>query len=82
MATVTTSLAVCLAAAGWHAKSDMACDRVDLVEVNHFFDEKGQLVYEQLIFYDWSPTMNHFNVRAYRLLKSPVQSLYFPSLVI
>lgn len=73
MAAMTTSLAVCLAAAGLHNTAELACDKVDLVEVNHFYDEKGQLVYEQLIFYDWSPTMNHFNVRAYRLLKSPVQ---------
>jgi hypothetical protein len=28
-------------------------ESVDLVEVNHFYDEHGRLVFDQTIFYDW-----------------------------
>jgi hypothetical protein len=52
-----------------HAK----VDRVDLVEINHFYDEQGRLVFDQLIFYDWSAVEKRYNVRAWRLLKSPAQ---------
>jgi len=52
-----------------HAK----LDRVDLVEINHFFDEQGRLVFDQLIFYDWCAVQNRYNVRDWRLLKSPAQ---------
>lgn len=53
--------------------NDVAYDRVDLVEVNHFYDDKGHLVFDQIIFYDWSASRRRFNVRDWRLLKSPAQ---------
>ncbi len=52
-----------------HAK----LDRVDVVEINHFFDEQGRLVFDQLIFYDWCAVQKRYNVRDWRLLKSPAQ---------
>lgn len=42
----------------------VACDRVDLVEVNHVYDDNGKHTFSQLIFYDRG------NVRAWRLLKN------------
>jgi len=33
---------------------DVAREQVDLVELNHFYDEQGRLVFDQLIFYDWA----------------------------
>lgn len=45
-------------------------DEVDLVEINHFHDEKGRLVFDQIIFYDWCPVQHRYNVRDWRLLKS------------
>jgi len=48
-------------------------DRVDLVEVNHFYDEQGRLVFDQLIFYDWEPEKSAYVVRAWRLLKTRQQ---------
>lgn len=30
-------------------------DRVDLMEVNHFYDEQGRKVFDQVIFYAWNP---------------------------
>jgi hypothetical protein len=42
-----------------------------LVELNHFYDEQGHLVFDQIIFYDWSPADARHTVRAWRLVKSP-----------
>lgn len=49
-------------------------DHVDLVEVNHFFDTDGNFVLDQVIYYDWSPHQNRFDVADYRLFKSPMQT--------
>jgi hypothetical protein len=48
-------------------------DSVDLVEVNHYHDARGQHVFDQLIFYDWSSQKRRFQVRAWRLMKSDNQ---------
>jgi hypothetical protein len=48
-------------------------DEVDLVEVNHYHDARGQHVFDQLIFYDWSSQQRRFQVRAWRLVKSERQ---------
>jgi hypothetical protein len=53
---------------------ELARDRVDLCELNHFYNEHGQLVFDQLIFYDWCPVAGRFQVRAWRMVKSPWQS--------
>ena len=47
--------------------------RVDLIEWNHFIDDEGREVFQQLIFYDWSEQHRRFHVRAWRLIKSPSQ---------
>ena len=43
------------------------------MEVNHFYDEQGRLVFDQVIFYDWSPEHSRHMVRAWRLVKNPTQ---------
>lgn len=50
-------------------------DRCDLVEVNHFYDENGRHVFDQLIFYDYGELDGapHLHIRAWRLIKSPTQ---------
>jgi len=48
-------------------------DRCDLVEVNHFYDEEGRLVFDQVIFYDWCDSQCRYNVCAWRMLKRPAQ---------
>lgn len=58
---------------GLHPIDDVTVDEVDLIEVNHFYDEQGRLVFDQIIFYDWSGADNRFHVRDWRLLKSPAQ---------
>jgi hypothetical protein len=64
---------LCLAAASLNPHQKVAVDRVDLIEINHFFDEQGRLVFDQIIFYDWSPSDSRYNVRDWRLLKTPAQ---------
>jgi hypothetical protein len=48
-------------------------DACDLIEVNHFFDDQGRLVFDQAIFYDWSAGDSRYNVRAWRLVKHSSQ---------
>ena len=48
-------------------------DRCDLMELNHFYDEQGRLVFDQVIFYDWSDDDARHMVRAWRLVKHPSQ---------
>ena len=48
-------------------------ERVDLIELNHFFDENGRHVFDQVIFYQWSTTHNRYHVQAWRLVKDPAQ---------
>jgi hypothetical protein len=45
-------------------------DRCDVVEVNHFYDADGRLVFDQVIFWDWCDGAERHQVRAWRLLKS------------
>ena len=43
---------------------------VDKMELNHYYDDDGQLVFSQMIYYDWSRQDNRFHVIAWRLCKS------------
>ncbi|MFV1967096.1 MAG: hypothetical protein ACC628_16840 [Pirellulaceae bacterium] len=73
MGSTTSVFAWCLAAVCLNPVEKVAVDRVDLIEINHFFDEQGRLVFDQIIFYDWSPSDSRYNVRDWRLLKMPAQ---------
>ena len=73
MGTMSTTLAVCLTACSLHPVEKEAVDQVDLVEINHFYDEQGRLVFDQIIFYDWSSAQSRYNVRDWRLLKKTAQ---------
>lgn len=46
---------------------------VDLVEVNHYFDEAGKPVFDQLIYYDWDHQATRYSVIAWRLIKNSNQ---------
>jgi hypothetical protein len=62
-----------LAAIASNPPENVVSDRVDVIEVNHFFDEHGKLVFDQILYYDWSKADSRYHVRAWRLLKSPAQ---------
>ena len=64
---------VAILALGLSPPGNVAHDVVDLIEVNHFYDEHGRLVFDQVIFYDWAATEGRYNVRAWRLLKEKAQ---------
>jgi hypothetical protein len=66
-------LLLVVASLGYQPVNGVTRDRVDLVEVNHYYDELGRLVFDQVIYYDWSVKQSRFNVRAWRLVKKPAQ---------
>jgi hypothetical protein len=73
----TASTLVLLLTSLCHNGTDLVVgDQVDLIEVNHFFDEQGRHIFDQTIFYDWCPVQCRYNVRAWRLLKHPSQRPY------
>lgn len=73
MATSFTALAVCLAAVAIQPTSEMPEEKVDLIEINHFHDDQGRPVFDQIIFYDWSAADGRYQVRDWRLLKNQNQ---------
>lgn len=44
-------------------------DRVDLVELNHFYDEQARKVFDQILFYDWNEAHSRYQVADWRLVK-------------
>ena len=44
-------------------------EHVDLIELNHFYDQQGRLVYDQVIFYARAPETGRFQVRAWCLVE-------------
>lgn len=49
---------------------DVNREAVDLIELNHFYNEHGKLVFDQVIFYDWSADDTRFHVRDWLLVKT------------
>ena len=49
-------------------------DYVDLVEVNHYYDERVQPVFTQLIVYDWNPVESRYDVRTWRFIRRSCQN--------
>jgi hypothetical protein len=51
-----------------------AHESVDLIELNHFHDDAGRPVYDQVIFYEWSTGEGKYHVRAWCLVepKDPI----------
>jgi hypothetical protein len=69
----TSTIGALFIAFGTVPQQDTARETVDLIELNHFYDEHGRLVFDQVIFYDWSAGEGRYNVRAWRLVKNPAQ---------
>lgn len=66
-----TSVTLCLfLCATISLKGNRSADEyVDLIELNHFYDPKGGLVYDQVIFYERAPETGRFQVRAWCLVE-------------
>lgn len=43
------------------------CESVDLIELNHMYDAKGALIFDQVIFYERMPETGIFRVRSWCL---------------
>lgn len=69
----TATLAICVAVWSATPTTTAADERVDLIEINHFHDDQGRPVFDQIIFYDWSPSDRRYQIRDWRLLKNPNQ---------
>lgn len=46
-------------------------DNFDKVETNHFYDEYGKHIFDQVIWYDWVAGWGSHRMEAWRLVKSP-----------
>lgn len=44
-------------------------DHVDIIELNHKFDDAGRETFQQYIFYEWDARAGRFQVRAWRIRK-------------
>lgn len=73
MGSTTFSMAFLALAVALNPPESVVTDRVDVIEINHFYDEHGKLVFDQVLYFEWSPSESRYNVRAWRLLKSPAQ---------
>ena len=73
MGTLVSTIGVLVAICGLSPQEDVASEQVDLVEVNHFYDDQGRHVFDQVIFYDWADGHGRHMVRAWRLVKNPAQ---------
>ena len=46
-------LAVTILIASMIPAENVTCDSVDVIELNHFYDEEGRHVFDQYIYWDW-----------------------------
>ncbi len=76
MATLSLSIALLCSALGTNPIRHVTVDQVEVIEYNHFYDEQGRHVFDQLIFYDWSPRENRYQIRDWRLIKTVSQAPY------
>ncbi len=53
---------------------DVLAEHCDLIELNHFHDDAGRLIFDQVIFYDWDPRDCRFVVRDWRMMASGAAS--------
>ena len=66
---LSAALQVLVAIAVVPPRDHVLHDTCDLVELNHFYDENGSLVFDQILFYDWDERAARYHVRAWRLVK-------------
>ncbi len=66
---MTFLLTVLVAIAGSISPNAERHEQVDLIELNHFHDCLGRHIYDQVIFYAWSPEKHEYHVRAWCLVE-------------
>ena len=67
----TSLLFYCACAIASSGNNMIIREQVDMIEVNHFHDDLGRHVYDQVVFYGWSKAAGDYHVRAWCLLDDP-----------
>lgn len=60
---------LCAFTVGQSHRGNIVHEHVDLIELNHFYDQQGRHVYDQVIFYERCPDTGKFKVRAWCLVE-------------
>ena len=68
-----TGFLFCVAAVSLLPQDVVLEDRADVVEVNHYYDKHGELVFDQLILWRWCGADCDHRVFAWRIVKSSQQ---------
>lgn len=58
-------LAILLLLSSWAGQP--LTERVDLIELNHFYGPNGQHAYDQFVFWEWSPDYCRMDVVAWKM---------------
>ncbi|MCC6509811.1 MAG: hypothetical protein IT423_11930 [Pirellulaceae bacterium] len=69
MVSVTLLLPLLLCASGGIGGDQAVREAVDLIELNHFYDDLGRHTYDQVIFYEWSVEYSRYHVIAWCLVE-------------
>jgi len=48
---------------------DIVTETVDLIELNHVYDPKGHLIFDQVVFYERNPKTGRFQVRGWCMVE-------------
>lgn len=75
MVSATLLLPLILMATGPADGSTVLRDSVDLIELNHFYDDLGRHAYDQLIFYEWSAEYCRYHVISWCLIEDDFSRL-------
>jgi hypothetical protein len=66
-----------LLASGASDAAGVLQESVDLIELNHFYDDLGRHAYDQVIFYEWSAEYSRYHVIAWSLVEDDPTRLPF-----
>ena len=75
MGSATLLLPLLLMATGSSGGSTVLRESVDLIELNHFYDDLGRHAYDQVIFYEWSAEYCRYHVIAWCLVEDDISRL-------
>ncbi|MGN6135990.1 MAG: hypothetical protein ACTHOU_16005 [Aureliella sp.] len=75
MVSATLLLPLLIVAAGPPGNSSVLRDGVDLIELNHFYDDLGRHAYDQVIFYEWSAEYCRYHVISWCLVEDDFSRL-------
>lgn len=73
MSGLLVTIALTSTTIGLTPRDEPITDHADVIEVNHFYDERGKLVFDQIIFWRWCDVRCEHHVMAWRFLKKKEQ---------